>query len=137
MKMINPTIPEKRSLNNEVSYWKRKKNNGSIECFSKEYFNSDFSRRNNDEIEEENKKKQLLEQIDKEFEEDKKKQQLLEQIMELLNDDSLIYQQLKYGTKKINLQGEELEKQQLLEKHGNDKNEVKQISELHYELSRK
>ena len=46
--IINQIIPERRSLNDNIDYWKRKDKNGTIECFSKEYYNSDFTRRNND-----------------------------------------------------------------------------------------
>ena len=55
--MNNLMIPEQRSLNNESSYWKRVKENGNIECFNKEFYNSDFT-------EKESIEEKLLKKID-------------------------------------------------------------------------
>jgi hypothetical protein len=49
---MNYIIPE---------YWKRKNKNGSIECFSKDYFNSDFTRKLNYGIAE----KKILDEIER------------------------------------------------------------------------
>ena len=42
---MNRIIPEKRNLNDNNSYWKKHNKDGIIECYSKEYFNSDLSRK--------------------------------------------------------------------------------------------
>jgi hypothetical protein len=50
-------IPEKINNNNDTNYWERKLNNGNVEKFNKDFFNSDFTRK-------ENRKQKLIEEIE-------------------------------------------------------------------------
>jgi hypothetical protein len=66
--MINRIIPERRSINNNYdNCWKRIKPNGT-EYYSKEYYNSDYTRKIMDaNIIEDIKKDMLLSEIDNSF----------------------------------------------------------------------
>ena len=81
---------EQRSIKENFNCWIRQKKDGTTEYYNKEIFNSDFTRKDESDIEEE------------------KKQNIIDKIIDELNKDTLLYQQLLWGTKKFDFEGNEL-----------------------------
>lgn len=87
---MNFIIPEQRSINEDNSCWIRHKNE-TTEYYNRDYYDSDLTR--------------------KEDNEDEKKNHIIDEIMKELDNESFLYQQFKWGTKKFDFDGEELQKE--------------------------